>query len=79
MNCASVPNLLSSTKFPAHSVDGGGAVLASIGWGWSIALLVMAVTEFVAIAGSAFFAIVYDRLMDPAALARPDQHTKGAL
>jgi hypothetical protein len=64
MNCASFTNLLASTKFPAHSVDGGRAVSASVGMGRLIALLVMAATEFVAVAVSAYFAaIVHHRLI----------------
>jgi hypothetical protein len=64
MNYASFTNLLASTRFPAHSVDGGRAVSASIGMGRSIALLVMAATEFVAIAVPAYFAAIdYHRLM----------------
>ena len=63
MNYASFTNLPASTKFPAHSVDGGRAVSACVGMGRLIALF-MAATEFVAIAVSAYFAaVVYHRLI----------------
>jgi hypothetical protein len=73
MGYAFFTNLPASTQFPAHSVDGGRAVSASVGMGRLIALLVMAATEFVAIAVSAYFAAVVLSPVDPAVLARPGQ------
>jgi hypothetical protein len=64
MKFASFTNLPALTKFPAHSADGGRTVSASVGVRRSIALLVTAAAEFVAIAVSAHFAAAaYRRLI----------------
>jgi hypothetical protein len=64
MNYASFTNLSAPTKFPVHSVDGSRTASASVGMRRLIVLLVIAATEFVAIAVSAdFAAVVYHRSM----------------
>lgn len=71
MSYASFTNLPASTKLPAHSVDGGKAIAGDVGRGRLAALLVLAAgTEFLLVAGAAYFAaVLYHRL---ALLQAPD-------
>ncbi|APO51386.1 undecaprenyl-phosphate glucose phosphotransferase [Bradyrhizobium diazoefficiens] len=63
MSYVSFTNLPASTKRPAHSVDGGRAIEEGVGRSRLTALLVLAAgTEFLLVAGAAYFAaVVYHR------------------
>ncbi|WP_284267085.1 undecaprenyl-phosphate glucose phosphotransferase [Bradyrhizobium iriomotense] len=65
MNYASFTNLPASTKLPAHAVDGGRAIEGGVGRSRLTALLVLAAgTEFLLVAGSAYFAaVLYHRVV----------------
>ncbi|MGY8661350.1 undecaprenyl-phosphate glucose phosphotransferase [Bradyrhizobium sp. UFLA05-109] len=57
MNYASLTNLPASTKYPAHSVDGGTSVSARVSRNRLAALLVLAAaTEFLLVAFAGYFA-----------------------
>src|SRR5882757_11250386 len=60
MNYASLTNLPGSTKFPAHSVDGGRAVSARVSRNRLAALLVLsAATEFLLVLVVAYYAAIF--------------------
>ncbi|MGY8684678.1 undecaprenyl-phosphate glucose phosphotransferase [Bradyrhizobium sp. UFLA05-153] len=65
MNYASFTNLPASSKISAHSVDDGIAIAGGVGRGRLTALLVLAAgTEFLLVAGAAYFAaVLYHRLV----------------
>jgi len=65
MTYASFTNLPASTKLQAHSFDDGRAIAGGVGWSRLTALLVVAAgTEFVLVAGAAYFAaVLYHRVV----------------